>query len=235
MAMRVLAFGAHPDDSVLLCGGTLAKYARAGDQVFMAVLCNGDCLRRELSGEEATRVLRQELDESARMIGATTYLMGSPDLELEDNPATRSWVIQVLREVDPSVVLTHDPGDYTADHRVTTAVVDRCVMAAGEPKIKTGAPPRTTPVLVLYMETMSGLGFAPEEFVDITEVFSTKREMMQCHKSFVLPLQGHPVVDVMEWIEASARFRGIQAGVRYAEAFRRAPQWARMETQRWLP
>lgn len=189
--MRVLAFGAHPDDSVLLCGGTLAKYPRAGDQVFMAVLCNGDCLRGELPGEEASRVLRQELDESTHVIGATTYLMGSPDLELEDNPATRSWVIQLLREVDPSVVLTHDPGDYTADHRVTTAVVDRCVMAAGEPKIKTGAPPRTTPVLVLYMETMSGLGFAPEEFVDITEVFSTKHNDAM-PQELRTPLSGTP-------------------------------------------
>jgi LmbE family N-acetylglucosaminyl deacetylase len=232
--MNVVVFGAHPDDAVFMCGGTLAKYAQAGHRVAMAVFCLGLCRPEAASGEQQ-RVGEEELHRCADLIGATPYIYGCPDLGLEADANARLWVIETMRRVRPDVVLVHDPADYILEHRLTAQLVDGAAIEAGQPELKTDSPPCSELATVYYMETISGLGFTPSEYVDISDVFEVKRRLLACHESQISPYEGHPVVDMMEWIEVAARFRGIQAGVRYAEAFRRAPLWGRMEVKRLLP
>jgi len=88
---------------------------------------------------------------------------------------------------------------------------------------------------ICYMDTVSGLSFDPDEFVDISPVFELKRKMLECLETDVAPYRGHPVLDTMEWVEITARFRGIQSGVRYAEAFARSPYWGSSLPTRLLP
>jgi hypothetical protein len=103
--------------------------------------------------------------------------------------------------------------------------------------IETESPPLSPedPPEVIFMDTIGGLGFEPEEFVDISEHFHTKRRMIECYESEIAEWQDHPVFSWLEWLEVNSRYRGIQSGVRYAEAFRRANKWGVRSTKRLLP
>ena len=233
--MNVLAIVAHPDDCVMMCGGTLARYAQGGHNVVMAVFCQGASCMPSLPAEQAAQIRGQETRAGAQLIGADLVIFGRADGGVATDETARRWVVEVIRRTSPDVILSHHPSDYIPDHRRAAELVDDCAIEATCPHIVTESPPCSQLSLVFYMETVSGLGFVPEEFVDITDTFETKRRMLACHESDIGSWRDHPVVDMMEWIEVVARFRGIQAGVRYAEAFCRAPIWGRMETRRLLP
>ena len=74
--MRVLAVGAHPDDLEILCSGTLAKYAKQGHHVTMAVATNGEVGSMTLPNEEIAAVRKAEAAASAAVIGADFVWMG---------------------------------------------------------------------------------------------------------------------------------------------------------------
>ena len=74
--MRILAVGAHPDDIEFLCAGTLLKFRNRGDEIFTAVLCNGDKGHYEIGPEELARIRRLEAEEAAKSEGAALVSVG---------------------------------------------------------------------------------------------------------------------------------------------------------------
>ena len=85
------------------------------------------------------------------------------------------------------------------------------------------------------MEPYGSLNFQPVEYVDITDVIAIKREMLSKHRSQLDFMKRHYGDDMLERMEAVARFRGIQANVRYAEGFIPMLRWPRVMTKRLLP
>ena len=233
--MNVLAFGAHPDDIELYCGGTLAKYARAGHAVTIAVICNGDSGYEGLPPQEVARMREQESCNAAAVINATAHHLRYPDHRVPTDDLIKSRIVEIIRLSKPQVVISHDPNDCFVDHVRSSELVEECLFMAFHSNIETESPAITPPTTLFYMDTVAGLGFEPQEFVDITPVFDTKRRMLQCHQSQIVLWKDNPVLETMEMMEVTARFRGIQAFVRYAEAFRRPQLWTRMTTERLLP
>jgi len=90
---------------------------------------------------------------------------------------------------------------------------------------------------VYYMDTLAGIGFLPTDYVDITEDIETKLKMLSCHESQVKWLMEHDGVDILDFVRTVNKFRGLQAGVAYAEGFRRHEAWGRMSIsmERLLP
>jgi LmbE family N-acetylglucosaminyl deacetylase len=88
---------------------------------------------------------------------------------------------------------------------------------------------------IYHMDTVAGVGFEPEEYVDIAETMETKKKMMGCHASQMEWLKNHDGIDILEFLGTVARFRGLQCGAQYAEAFTRAHTWPRNPTKRYLP
>jgi LmbE family N-acetylglucosaminyl deacetylase len=207
--MRVLAFVAHPDDAALICGGTLARYSRAGHQVSIAVLCQGESPPVGIPPEELRAQREAEVRRSAALINATVYLLGYPDLHPPAEEEARPRAVEMIRQVDPEVVLTHYPQDPLKDHRRASELVEASVAVAWHPAIVTHTPPCTRHSVLYYMDTISGLNFEPDEFVDITGVFDLKRRMLECHEIEAAEYRGHPVFDTMEWVEVTARYRGV--------------------------
>ena len=80
-----------------------------------------------------------------------------------------------------------------------------------------------------------GFGFQPEVYVDITETIETKKRMMECHASQLQWMRRYSDMDSVEFIETVGRFRGYQAGVRFAEGFITHKSFARFPTGRALP
>jgi LmbE family N-acetylglucosaminyl deacetylase len=235
--MNVLAICAHPDDAELFCAGTLAKYARRGDSVTIAIATNGEVGSTIYGKEEIAKIRKAEAEQAAAVIGAQLIWMGYPDEFLFDHEDVRLSFIDAMRQVKADVVLTHYPPDlYNPDHRLTGQIANDVAIMTTVPNIKTAHPPLGKIPVVYFMDSVAGIGFQPEEYVDITDTFETKRAMLSRHQSQLgdwLSEQYGP--NALEMMEVMARFRGIQCGVKYAEGFIRANAYPRNTTGTLLP
>lgn len=233
--MNVLAVGAHPLDIVFLCGGTLARYARAGHTIAIAYLALPMSESPHLSLEELTATREAETARAFSLVGASIHFLRFEALDFSLTPETKLRAIELIRKVEPDVILTHDPEDYHPEHQVTTALVHESSMLARQYVVETESPPTKAHSEIICMDTVAGISFRPEQFVDISDVIETKRSMMLAYESEISFWKDHPVLPWMDWMEVAGRYRGIQAGVRYAEAFRPLRKWGNMSFERRLP
>lgn len=233
--MNILAIGAHPDDLEILCGGTLAKYAAAGSSVTMVTVANGDLGTVDLDRETISGIRKKEAEAAAAVIGARYECLGVSDVEVVPDLETRWKLTALIRRVRPDLILAHSPDDYMHDHRNASWLAVDASFDATIPNMKTDQPHIGDLLPVMFMDTVAGIGFEPTEYVDITEQFETKRRMLACHESQAAWIAAHDKADLSSVMEVHSRFRGIQAGVRYAEGFRPYQVWGRIRAKRLLP
>jgi LmbE family N-acetylglucosaminyl deacetylase len=233
--MRVLAIGAHPDDLEILCGGTLAKFAARGESVTMLVMTDGSAGHAEIGPGELAVTREREARAAAGVIGAEFVWLGLPDEFVFNDEPTRRLLLNAIRAARPDLILTHEPDDYHPDHRATSRAVFDASFVMGLPNVVTSSPPHPGVAPLFYFDTLAGVGFQPAEYVDITGTFAAKQAMLAAHASQVAWLRHHDDIDVQAFMETVARFRGLQCGCQYAEAFRPAHAWPRLKTERLLP
>jgi len=229
------AIAAHPDDIEFLCAGTLAKYAQRGDEVFNVVCTNGDMGHVEIPPAELAEIRTQEATAAAETVGAQIKLLGEPDEWLFHDKRTRLLMIDAIRWANPDVIITHSPADYHADHRVCSEMVFAASFLSTVPHIESEHPAQDHVAALVYMDTVAAANFIPEVYVDITDTYELKKQALLCHQSQVKWLQDHDNIDVVDFIEAVARTRGLQCGVKYAEGFQVAKIWPRLRPERLLP
>jgi LmbE family N-acetylglucosaminyl deacetylase len=233
--MRFMAIGAHPDDVEVQCAGTLARCAELGHEAIICVATNGAAGSMVIKPPELARIREREARAAAELLGAEFIWLGYPDEFLLDSRETRLVFVDAIRQGRPDVIITHSPEDYHPDHvRVSQLVFDASFVSS-VPSIETTHPSHPTVPPIYYMDTPTGKGFLPTDYVDITASFETKRRMMACHESQITWLKDHDNMDILEFIEIVALARGLQCGVRYAEGFRRADVWPRTPPRRLLP
>jgi len=221
--MRIMAFSPHPDDVEILCSGTLAKYAAQGHSAAIAVMTRGDVGSPTLGREEIAAIREQEARRSAAIIGAEFYWLGYDDEFLYDSPEVRRHVIDVLRQFAPDVVLCPDKDhDYHPDHVRTGQLVWDTHVMTPVPNIQTEHGPCAHLHEIWYYDTVAGINFQPEFYVDISEFWDTKLAMVQCHESQNAWLMSQYGLPTAYFAETQSRFRGYQTGCRFAEAFRKA-------------
>jgi N-acetylglucosamine malate deacetylase 1 len=121
--LRIIAFGAHPDDNELRLAGTAAKWAALGHKVKFVSVTNGDIGHwREAGGPLARRRIA-ESEETARILGITTQVLDIHDGELEPTLENRRTITRLIREWKADIVLGHRPNDYHPDHRAVGQLV----------------------------------------------------------------------------------------------------------------
>ncbi len=235
--MNILAVGCHPDDLEIGCGGTLARYAREGHRVTMGIVANGNMGHVVIEPDELRAVRAAESRQAARLLGAVeVVLLDVNDLEVEAaNPDTVRKLVDLIRRVQPDVIITHPPEDYMRDHVETSQLVFHASFSASIPHYLTDTPgvARLTPIY--YMDTVAGLNFLPGEYVDISATVETKLQALSRHASQVRWLADHDGVDFLDFVRTVAKFRGLQCGAAYAEGFRVCQTWPRVPTSRVLP
>jgi LmbE family N-acetylglucosaminyl deacetylase len=233
--LSVLAFGAHPDDLEFQIGGTLARYAQMGARVTMAVVTNGDVGSSTLPMEEIAEVRRQEALAAANLIGADLIWIGYHDEFFFHNEESRRRLIDVMRQAEPDVVFCHWTDDYHPDHSLSgQAVRDARIMTA-VPNIVTEHPPLSRIPELFFYDTLAGINFSPEVYVDISDTFPIKKDMLACHVSQNQWIRDIFQADLTDLMEVQTRFRGLQAGKRHAEGFRALETWPRAADFSKLP
>ena len=195
--MNVLAIGAHPDDIEYGCGGMLTKYAERGHDVYLWIASDG-----ALGGDASVR--RQEQSDSALVIGAREVFWGDYlDTEI---PLTRELIVRlesVIRRIQPRMIFVHFPDDTHQDHRNLAQ--------------STLSATRYVPKFLFY-EGPTTQNFTPNCFTDIEKVLDKKLACLEAHRSQVAKTNIEDLT-ILELAVSSANFRGIQARVKYAEAF----------------
>lgn len=121
--LRIIAFGAHPDDNELRLGGTAAKWAALGHHVKFVSVTNGDIGHWREAGGPLARRRTAEVQETARILGITTQVLDIHDGEIEPTLENRRTVTRLIREWKADMVLGHRPNDYHPDHRAVGQLI----------------------------------------------------------------------------------------------------------------
>ncbi len=235
--LKILAIGAHPDDIELSCGGTLARYAQLGHSISIAVFTSGNMGDVRILPEDLAKLRKEEAKRAAELVGAKLIWTGIDDEFVIPNLEQRQIMIDLLRLVDPDVIITHSPRDYHPDHRYVSQLVFDSYFQKGLPHI----PGQTQPACrfgksqVYYMDNVGGIDFCPSEYVDISSVIDLKAEMLQCHASQVKAVAELAETNLVEMMMTQSRFRGFAAGCKFAEGFERLEAFQRGLTRRILP
>jgi LmbE family N-acetylglucosaminyl deacetylase len=231
---NVLAVGAHPDDVEILCSGTLAKLANAGHRVTVAHVTNGDVGHYQIPAKELAEIREREAAEAARVIGAASIGLGFHDFGVYDDWETLHRFADVIRRVKPDVIITHGPADYLMEHIKVGQITVAASYAAGCPNIKTDREFHDAIPPIFFMDTIGAIDFKPSDYVDVTDVMDIKRKALAKHESQLKWMKERWDTDLLELMEAVSRSRGVQSGVKYAEAFARYQVYGRCRAESTL-
>ncbi len=228
--MKVMAFGAHPDDVEFMCSGTLKLLKEKGHDIIIAVVANGDCGSMVEPQENITRIRRQEAINAAKLLNAEFYPLGELDFRVEVNDRTKMKVTEYIRMVDPHIVFTHPNRDYMIDHEMTSMLVKMACFAAPVPNYYTHSvmpAPRVKSVPYLYYwspfdgRDIYGNFVEQSIYVNISDVIDFKAEMLACHKSQRdWLMEQHGMDRYIEVMKSMAKRYGKRTGFSYAEGFR---------------
>lgn len=234
--MNVLAIGCHPDDIEVSCAGTMAKYVKQGHKVTVCHVANGNLGHAIIEPPELRDMRRQEAINAGKLAGIEVCTCDVGDVCVyEGQKSQRDLVCDVMRTYKPDVIITHSPTDYMPDHVAVSRLVFDASFAVSVPHYKTAVDGATEVVPLYYMDNLAGLNFNPTEYVDITDEIDLKIDMLNCHESQIKWMMDHDKIDFPEWVKSCARFRGIQCGVQYAEAFTACYAWPKVVPKRMLP
>jgi LmbE family N-acetylglucosaminyl deacetylase len=187
---RALAIGAHPDDIEFLMAGTLILLRAAGWEIHYLNLSAGDLGSLSLSAAATSRVRRREARTAARRIGAQWHPPTCRDLQIFYEDRALRTLCALIRDVRPSVILTHSPQDYMEDHMNTSRLTVTAAFARGATNYRS-VPARASYLapVTIYHASPHGLRdqlrqiIAPHAFVDTTAVHDEKRAALACHAS----------------------------------------------------
>ena len=151
--LRVIAFGAHPDDAEQKAGGVAALWASSGHKVKFVSTTNGDVGHFEAAGGPLAKRRKAEVAECARIFGIETEVLDIHDGELVPSLENRKTVARLIREWQADVVLSHRPNDYHPDHRYTGVLADDAAVLVMAPFFTPDTPPTVrNPVFLHYSD-----------------------------------------------------------------------------------
>jgi len=197
--MKVMAIAAHPDDIEIFMFGLLAAFQKRGDEIILCVATDGSAGKIKLNSD-LEKIRQQESIEGLRKLGTPNFLH-LQDGNLAGSKNGFQQVKDFIYKIEPDLIITHDPFDYHPDHRalskyVTDAIGFKCP--------------------TIFCETLMGINFVPEIYVDITDFFLLKKEAILAHKS-------QNSEKFYNAIKLANRFRSAQCNApekNYAEVYR---------------
>ena len=215
--MRILGFGAHPDDIEISMFGLMSAFKKNGNEVFLAVATDGlagtykgksDCTNlKEIRSKETIKALKPITN---------PILLSLPDGSLNYNNFAYEKIYKTIIDIEPDIVVTHSENDYHSDHRALSKyIVDA---------VNFRAP-------VLFSDNLMCSNFEPDYYIDITYFFKKKIKAMEAH------ISQNPEKFV-ELIKIMNSFRAAQYNYSkgsYAEAYRLYKTFPYNDISKMLP
>jgi N-acetylglucosamine malate deacetylase 1 len=214
---NVLIIAAHPDDEVLGCGGTIAKYTKEGLKVSVLFLTDGESSRNDIENVNSLILKRKNNAKAAlKILGCQSISF----LDFPDNRLDSIDLLDVVKKVEkyintikPFRVITHFVHDLNIDHQIT----HKAVVTACRPQ------PENFVRELLFFEVLSSTDWAfekyfePNLFVDISSTIDLKIDALDCYHE---ELRDFPHPRSLKAIKSLAFYRGSMSGLFAAEAFK---------------
>jgi LmbE family N-acetylglucosaminyl deacetylase len=174
--LRIIAFGAHPDDCELRVAGTAAKWAAAGHHVKFVSVTNGDIGHWNSAGGPLAQRRAEEVRKCAKILGIETEVLDIHDGELLPTLEHRKTLTRLIREWDADIVLSHRPNDYHPDHRNVGVLVQDAAYMVTVPYFCPDIPHlNKNPVFLYYEDRFTKpTTFAADVIVSIDDVIDKK-------------------------------------------------------------
>ena len=217
----ILVIAAHPDDEVLGCGGTIAKFSNFGHEVNVAFLSDGEKSRnllskkiedkkisiRKTSAIKASKILR---------INKPTFLT-YPDNQLDIIPLLKviQSIEKLIKKYKPGIVFTHHGGDLNIDH----VIANKAVITACRPEYTSSVNK------IFFFEVPSSTewnfnhnieSFRPNWFENIDEYLKLKMQALDCYND---EIREWPHPRSVKGVEVLSQYRGATVGYNAAESF----------------
>jgi len=212
--LNVMAVGAHPDDIEIFMYGFLAACKARGDVLSLVVATDGAAGGKSPGRELAA--LRADETRKGLADLADPQLLDLPDGDLSGASDARDRIVSTIHSISPDLIITHSPDDYHPDHRALSSYVND---AAGF-----RCP-------ILYAETLMGVGFTPDYYIDITAHFDAKLKAIMVHDTQD-PSRFAEAVRIMN------RYRAAQCNApdgHYAESYRLERRFPFTDVRAMLP
>lgn len=216
---KILVVAAHPDDEVLGCCGTIAKWSGAGASADLLILGQGLASRGGIQEMEIEK-LKACCQKVARLTGYKKVHFEN----LPDNEFDAASLLSIVKRIEkylvdskPDIVFTHHPQDLNIDHRICS----EAVLTASRPIAL-----QPYPSCIYFFECLSSTewrSYAPEQvfipnvYIDIGKTLSIKKRALKAYRG---EIRKYPHPRSIEGIEILAKKRGLEVGLRFAEAFR---------------
>lgn len=194
--VRIIMFGAHPDDCDQDGGGTAILFSKMGYAVKFVSVTNGDAGHQDMGGGALAKRRFAEAQEAGRRFGVTYDVLDNHDGELLPTLEVRLQVIRKIREWNADVVIAPRPNDYHPDHRYTGVLVQDAAYMVAVPNVAPQTPAlNKNPVFLYFQDYFKRPNtFRPDVAVDISDVFAQKVHALDAHVSQMyewLPWIGH--------------------------------------------
>ncbi len=209
--MKILIIGAHPDDEIYGCGGTIAKLASEGNEVSVLIVTEGSTA--QYADKKLIAKKREEAEEAKKILGVKNYYFGDfPDMKLDTVPHVEinRFISEHISKFMPDWVFTHSPYDLNRDHQA----VFHSTLVAARPQVE-----HIKKILSYEVPSTSELGirpFDPNVYVDISPYMVKKIAAIKAYKT---ELRSYPHGRSPEAVESLGRYRGYSSNCQFAEAF----------------
>ena len=212
--MKILALGAHPDDIEIFMYGLASIYKKEGNEVYTIIATDGS-----KGGSKEGELLSQKREKEAiaglEKLSMPTFL-NLPDGELGEEPNHRKVIKDNIFKIMPDLIITHSEHDYHSDHRALSFLT-RSVVSHYVP--------------ILYCDTLMGVNFNPNFYIDITEHLELKKKAVLKHKT----QKPERFVDLFKLMNS---YRAAQCNApqgTYAEAYSFTPSFPYTDIREMLP
>lgn len=183
--LRIICFGAHPDDCELKAGGVALLWAAQGHHVKFVSVTNGDIGHWREAGGPLARRRKAEVERVAKFLGIATEVLDIHDGELLPSLENRRTVTRLIREWKADIIMSHRPNDYHPDHRYTGVLVQDSAYMVAVPFFCPDAPPlKNNPVFLFYSDSFQKPNpFKPDVTVAVDSVMTKKLDAIDMLES----------------------------------------------------
>ena len=219
---RILVMVAHPDDEILGCAGTLYKAVKKKSKIKVVYLGEGVSSRFPIGNELSKASLRakitreKEAKKALKILKIKDFIFGSKFCTKFDTYPLSQFISEVEKTISnfkPNIIFTHSNRDLNIDH----GIVHKAVMTASRPKMLNTIKQIYSFEVPCSSNWIYEDKFNPNVYVDISDSIKIKQKAFQCYKNETRPF---PFPRSKIGIDTLAKFRGMQSGLKYAEAFK---------------
>ena len=192
---RILLILAHPDDPEFFCGASLIRWAKLGHEINYCLLTSGQkgSQEKEINPERISKIRKVEQQEAANYIGVKSIeFLNYIDGELFPDKQMRQKLVEVIRRINPQIIITSDPQNYVTienrlnhpDHRAAgEAVLGAAFPAAGNAHFNLPGTENSKSQLVNPEEVWLSATNGPNLVIDVSDYFQQKLAAISFHKS----------------------------------------------------